>query len=166
MRRRSGQATLEFALTFGAITLPLTAAIIFTAQLLWVWHSVVDYTRDGTHYAVTHCYQASGDNVVNYMRSHVPPMIDADQFQQGAATIQVQYFQRNQETGQLEEFSCEGAECSTECVPDAVTVRVTGYEFRRVLTNLGIPPVPLPDFRTSIPMESAGCLPDGSSCLQ
>lgn len=165
MRRRRGQATLEFALTFAAITMPVTAAIVFTAQLLWVWHSIVDFTREGARYAVTHCYQANGQNVVEYMRAHVPPMIDGEQFALGGANIEVLYFRRNQETGQLEEFTCEGAECSTECVPDAVTVRVSGYEFRRVLTTLGVPPVPLPDFRTSLPMESAGCQPDGSACL-
>ena len=167
MSKRStrGQATLEFAITFAAITMPLTFAIIFTSQLLWVWHSVVDFTRDGARYAVTHCYMGGGENVVSYMRTHVPPMVDWEQFAQGGATIEVQYYQRNAGAGQLEQFTCEGSECSTECIPDAVTVRIIGYEFRRVLTFLGIAPVPLPDFRTSLPMESAGCSP-GSDCLQ
>lgn len=167
MRRATqrGQATIEFAITFAAITMPLTFAIIFTSQLLWVWHSVVDFTRDGARYAATHCYMGGGENVVSYMRSNVPPMVDWEQFAQGGATIEVQYFQRNAETGVMESFACEGSECSTECIPDAVTVRITGYEFRRVLSYLGVSPVSMPDFRTSLPMESAGCSP-GSDCLQ
>jgi hypothetical protein len=166
MRSRRGQATLEFALTFSAITMPATMAIIFTSQLLWVWHSVTEWTRAGAQYAVTHCWNGSGENVMTWMRQNVPPNVDSDQLAQGSATIEVRYFQRNAETGQLEDFACEGAECSTECIPDAVTVRVTGYEFRRVLTTLGVPPVPLPDFRTSLAMESAGCSPGAAECLQ
>ena len=99
------------------------------------------------------------------MRSNVPAMIDFDQFQQGAADIQVQYFTRNIDTGALEEFSCSGGECSTECIPDTVTVRVQGYAYRRFLSYLGLPPIPLPDFHTSLPMESAGCDPEQGSCL-
>ncbi|MDZ4802362.1 MAG: TadE family protein [Bryobacteraceae bacterium] len=166
MRRRNGQATIEFALTFGALILPLTLGIIFTSQLLWVWHSVVEFTRIGAQYASTHCASGGGENVAAYMRQRVPVNVDQDQFAQGAATITVEYYQRNADTGQMEPFACDGAECSTECVPDAVTVRVTGYEFRRVLSNLGIPPVPLPDFRATLPMESAGCSPDSTVCAQ
>ena len=62
-QRESGQATIEYAITFAGIILPLTFMIIFTAQLLWVWHSVVDFTRDGARYATTHCWQAGKDNV-------------------------------------------------------------------------------------------------------
>src|SRR3954464_5820314 len=112
MVRKRGQATVEFALTFSAVILPLIAMIVFTAQLLWVWHSVVDFTRDGARYAVTHCWQGSGGNVVSYMRTNVPAMVDSDQFQQGVADIVVQYFGRNLETGALEDFSCTGGECS------------------------------------------------------
>ena len=123
---RRGQATLEFALTFALVTMPVTAAIIFTSQLLWVWHSVTEWTRAGAQYAVTHCWNGSGENVMTWMRQNVPANVDSPQFQQGSAAIEVRYFQRNAETGQMEDFACEGAECSTECIPDAVTVRVTG----------------------------------------
>jgi hypothetical protein len=165
MRTRNGQSTMEFALTFSAITVPLTFAVIFTSQLLWVWHSVVEFTRDGARYAVTHCYDG-GSNVEAYMRTHVPVNIDQDQFTSGTAEISVTYYQRDPSSGQFTEFSCDGAQCSTECVPDAVTVQVTGYQFRRVLTGFGIPPVPLPDFRTSLPVESAGCRPDSTDCVE
>jgi hypothetical protein len=164
-RTQSGQATVEYAITFMGLIMPLTFMIIFTAQLLWIWHSVVDYTRDGARYATTHCWQASSENVVSYMRTNVPLMIDMDQFQNGQADIQVTYYARNVETGVLEEFTCEGGECTTECIPDTVTVRIQNYEYRRFMSFLGLPPVQLPDFHTSLPMEGAGCDPDEGECL-
>lgn len=166
MRSRRGQATIEFALTYAAITLPLTFAVIFTSQLLWVWHSVVEFTRDGARYAVTHCWDGSGQNVVAWMQTHVPPMVDQQQFGPGGATIEVLYYSRNAESGALEDFTCDAGTCSTACIPDAVSVRVTGYESGRVLRYLGIPPVPIPEFRTSLSMESAGCNPGSSDCSQ
>jgi hypothetical protein len=165
MRRRRGMATVEYAITFSAIIMPLIAMIIFTAQLLWVWHSIVDYTREGARYAVTHCWQGSGDNVVSFMRTNVPAMIDDAQFRGGAAEIVVEYFGHNVENGVLEPFTCDEGECSTACIPDTVTVRIRGYEFRRLLSYFGLPPVPLPDFHTSLPMESAGCDPEQNVCL-
>jgi hypothetical protein len=50
MRRRSrigqtGQAALEYIIVAGGVVLPLTFMIIFTAQLLWTWHSVVPGMR-------------------------------------------------------------------------------------------------------------------------
>jgi hypothetical protein len=51
------------------------------------------------------------------------------------------------------------------CVPDAVTVRVTNYEFRKFMGYLGLPPVSVPDFYTTVPIESAGCDPEQGTCL-
>lgn len=163
-RSQPGQATVEFVVLYGALVLPLTFALLFTAELLWVWHSVVEFTRAGARYAATHCWQASGENVITYMRDHVPPMVDQEQFRGGPAEIVVEYFARDPETGQLTEFTCESGECSTQCVPDAVTVRVQNYEFRRFVTFLGLAPVALPDFHTSVPVESAGCTADEGTC--
>jgi hypothetical protein len=146
--------------------LPVTMMVIFTAELLWVWHSVVDFTRDGARYAATHCWQPGGANVVSYMRSNTPIMVDRDQFRDGAADIEVAYFSRNSETGLLEEFSCEGAECSRQCVPDLVRVRVANYSFRAFFSYLGLPPVDVPDFQTMLPIESAGCSPDSEECVE
>lgn len=162
-RKRAGQATVEFAISFAIIIMPVTFAIIFTAQLLWVWHSVVDFTRDGARYATTHCWQGSADNVLGYMRTHVPFNIDQDQFQNGQADIVVTYFARDAASGTLTDFACDG-DCSTACIPDAVTVTIRNYEFRRFMSFLALPPVALPDFRTSLPMEGAGCDPDQAVC--
>ncbi len=165
-RGESGQATVEHVLLYGGVLLPVTFAIVFTAELLWVWHSVVEFTRDGASYAATHCWQADAENVLNYMRSHIPRMVDWEQFQTGQAEIQVQYFKRDAESGSVVEFSCEGGECSTDCVPDLVSVRVQNYEFRRFMSYMGLPPVPLPDFHATVPIESAGCSADeeGVTC--
>ncbi|MEO7651617.1 MAG: TadE family protein [Bryobacteraceae bacterium] len=164
LRNRSGQATVEYAILYAGVVLPLTFAVIFVAEMLWVWHSAVDFTREGAKYATTHCWQSGGSNVLTYMRSHVPRMIDMDQFQQGQAEIAVEYFSKDPDSGSLVEFSCDG-ECSVDCIPDTVTVRIATYEFRRFVSFLGLPPVVIPDFRTSLPMQSAGCDPEQGTCL-
>ena len=87
LRCDSGQTFVEYGILYVSVIVPLTFAILFLAELLWVWHSVVDYTRDGARYASTHCWESGGQNVIDYMRSHVPLMIDMDQFQQGQAQI-------------------------------------------------------------------------------
>lgn len=162
-RGRGGQSTVEYVIAAG-VTLPMIFALTFTAELLWVWHSVAEFTRDGANYAATHCWMASGGNVVNYMRTHVPPMVDMDQFQTGEAEIQVTYFLRDPASGVLNEFTCDG-ECSQMCIPDTVTVRVRNYEFRKFMSYLGLPPVTIPDFQTSHPVESAGCDPEQGTCV-
>jgi hypothetical protein len=132
-----------------------------------VWHSVADFTRDGARYAATHCWMADSSNVAGpggYMSTHVPPMIDMDQFQSGAAGIQVEYFQADPTTGALTLFSCDAGDCSAGCVPDAVSVSITNYQFRRFSGFMKLPPVTIPPFTASVPMESAGCDESGN-CL-
>ena len=163
--RTRGQATIEFAAIYAAVVLPLTFMLIFVSEMLWVWHSVADYTRLGARYAATHCWQGGGENVLSWMRTNVPRMIDMDQFQNSTAEIEVRYFQRDPDSGSLVDFSCDGGECSAACVPDFVSVRVANYEFRRFNSYFGLPPVRIPDFRTSVPMESAGCDPESGTCL-
>ena len=163
-KRQSGQSTMEFALTYAGVLAPALFAIVFTAQLLWIWHSVVEFTRAGAQYAATHCWQASGDNVLGYMRSNVPPMLDQQQFQNGTVTLEVDYFSVDPASGQLLPFSC-GGECSTACIPDTVTVHVLNYQFTSFVSYLGLPPVMIPDFQASMPVESAGCDPEQGTCF-
>ena len=163
-RARRGQAALEFALIYAGVLLPLTFALIFTSQLLWVWHSVNDFTRQGAGYASTHCWESSAGNVLDFMHANVPPLIGQDQFRNGPAQINVSYFSRDPDTGQFGPFQCDG-DCSLSCIPDTVTVSVTGYQYQTFVTSLGIPPVTIPDFRTSQPMESAGCDPEQLICI-
>ncbi len=162
--RRSGQATLEYLIVYAGVILPLTLALIFTADLLWVWHSVAEFTREGARYASTHCWQG-GANVTGWMQNNVPLTFDREAFRQGQVEIEVEYFGRDAETGELGEFACDGAECSRECVPDLVRVSIPNYEFRPFLNSLGLPPVPIPNFQTTLAMESAGCGPDAPECV-
>ena len=83
---------MEFALLYSAVILPLTFMIVFVSEMLWVWHSVVDFTRDGANYAATHCWMGDGGNVTTYMTTHVPRMIDMEKFQNGEAGLAGQLF--------------------------------------------------------------------------
>jgi hypothetical protein len=159
-----GQSTIEFAISWSAVLVPMVFAIIYTAQLLWIWHSVNDYTRRGASYASTHCWMSSGSNVLEYMRNNVPAMVNQDAFQSGPVEIAVSYFGKDPDTGQLTAFSCD-SDCSASCIPDTVSVSVTGFEYRTFVSSLGLPPITMPNFKTSLPMESAGCDPDTAECL-
>lgn len=163
-RRQRGQATVEYALVSAGILIPMTFGIIYVAQLLWIWHSVADFTREGARYATTHCWQSDSGNVLNFMKTHVPPMTDQQQFQSGPVEINVSYFSRDPASGALNPFSCD-ADCGTSCIPDTVTVQVRNYEFRGFVGYLGLRPVTIPDFQISMPIESAGCDPDSGVCL-
>jgi hypothetical protein len=165
VRARRGQAVTEFAVLYTAAIVPLVFMSIFVAEMLWVWHSVVDFTRDGARYAATHCWMADSSNVLAYMQSHVPLMIDANQFQNNAnGLIQIQYFQRDPVSGALSAFSCNSGECSAGCIPDAVSVGIANYQFFRFSTFMKLPPVTIPPFTTNLAMESVGCDESGN-CL-
>jgi Flp pilus assembly protein TadG len=165
-RARSGQAAIEFVGIYGLIMLPLIFGTVFTAEMYWTWHSMVEFTREGARYAATHCWQGDANNVVNYMQTHAPPVVDRDQFLAGgSAQINVEYLQRDPDSGQLVAFSCAVAgDCSPDCVPDAVNVSVTNYEFRRFVAYVHVPPVVLPTFLTSMPITSNGCDPEQNVC--
>jgi hypothetical protein len=162
--RRAGQASTEFALLYTGVILPLTFMLVFVAEMLWIWHSVVDFTRYGARYASTHCWETDGSasNVIQYMESNVPPMIDMNQFQTGAAGIQVSYFTQNTDgtSTPFDSGSCSGA----ICVPDTVSVSITSYQFTRFSGFLGLPSVTMPPFTTSVPMESAGYSDASGTC--
>src|SRR5271170_7407584 len=163
-RKTRGAVTLEFVLAFAGLVLPMTFAIVYTSQLLWVWHSVNEFTRQGASYATTHCWQSSGGNVLTFMGANIPPMIDQGEFQNGTVQISVSYFALDPPSGQLIPFQCS-SDCSVGCIPDTVTVSVTGYQFGTFVTSLGLPPVIIPNFLTSLPMEGAGCDPEQGICL-
>ena len=86
-RGQSGQAATEYVVASAGVLIPVTFMIVFTAQLLWTWHSAVEWTREGARYAATHCFSNGGDNVRSWMRSHVPPHMDQQEFQAGTAEI-------------------------------------------------------------------------------
>jgi hypothetical protein len=97
------------------------------------------------------------------MQANVPVNIDQSQFKTGgSAIIVVQYSQLDPTTGILGPMLCDGG-CSTDCVPDAVTVSVTNYEFTRFVNYLHLPPIVMPAFPTSVPVASNGCNGDNGS---
>jgi len=157
--RQSGQAITEFALIYSAVIVPLTFMIIFVAEQLWIWHSVADFTRDGARYASTHCWVSDGSNVISYMETNTPAMIDQQQFQSGQAGITVQYFS----DGGVTPFS--GDTCGGICVPATVSVSVANYQFLRFAAFLKLPPVTIPPFTTTVPMESAGFQDASGACI-
>jgi Flp pilus assembly pilin Flp len=163
-RNQRGAALVEYALAYTAIILPLTFAIVFTAQLLWIWHTIGEWTRGAARYASTHCWQASAGNVQTWMQTNLPAVVNADQFRTGGADLSIQYFSRDAGTGALTAFSCD-SECSTQCVPDTVTVAVRNFQYQTFFTYLGLPPIQMPDFQTSVPIESAGCDPEQGTCV-
>jgi hypothetical protein len=158
---RNGAVSIEFALVFSGVLVPVTFGLIFTAQLLWIWHSINEFTRQGASYASTHCWESSGGNVLDFMRSNVPPMPGQAEFLNGGVQIQVSYFGEDPATGLLSPFECDG-DCSTGCIPDLVTVSITGLEYRAFT---GMPAITLPNFQASLPMQSAGCDPETGICL-
>src|ERR1700733_9771771 len=121
LRTRSGQATVEFALLFVGVLVPFTFGIMYVAQLLWVWHSMVEFTRDGARYATTHCWQSDGANVLAYMYANVPVNIEQAQFNAPNATaaVTVNYYSVDPDSGELTDFSCD-SDCTVGCVPDVV----------------------------------------------
>ena len=165
LRDESAQTMIEYGILYIAVIVPLTFGIMFLAEMLWVWHSIVDLTRDGARYATTHCWTSDGSNVITYMQTHVPLMIDMSQFQQGPAQINVTYYAADPSSGELSEFACSSGDCTVDCLPDAVTVSISQYQFTRFQMFLGLPPVTMPYFQQSLPIESNGCDPQQGVCL-
>jgi hypothetical protein len=160
-----GQAVTEFALLYAAAILPLTFMIVFVSEMLWTWHSVVDFTRAGAQFAAAHCWEADGSasNVLNWMETHVPPMIDRQQFQTNAAGITVEYFSQGSD-GTLAPFtSC--ADGGAICEPDVVSVSITTYYFTRFNSFFKLANVLMPPFTTTVPMQSGGYQDASGACV-
>jgi hypothetical protein len=153
--------TVEFAMIFAGALIPLTFGMIFVTQILWIWHTVNDFTRLGASYAATHCWQSDSGNVTNYMLTNLPAVPNQDQFLNGPIQIQVSYFAEDPTTGILTPFACDG-DCTSGCIPDVVTVTISNFQFQAFA---GISPIVLPNFQTSLPMQSCGCDPEQGVCL-
>jgi len=161
LRRGSrGQASVEtvLALIFGII--PITFGLLAFSELAWTYHALATLTRQGARYAATHCWQDdSGSNVVTWMQANAPAFPDRPLLLSGGIQIQVTYWMHDPETHESVQFSCAGG-CTPDCVPDSVTVSITGYEFNHFFPVLGLPPLQVPPFSTTVPIESAGGNPE------
>ena len=152
-----GQATVELALVMMAALIPLTFGFLAFAELAWTYHALATLTRQGARYAATHCWQDdAGSNVVDWMEANAPPFLDRPQLQGGEVQIQVNYWTHDLTAHESVPFACDGASCTSECVPDSVTVGISGYQFGHLLPLLGLPPLAVPAFSTTVEIESAG----------
>lgn len=154
--RRKGQATVEMALALVAGIVPLTLGLLAFAEIAWTYHALATITRQGARYAATHCWQDdAGSNVVNWVQSSAPAFPDRAQLISGGIQIRVNYWTHDPLVNQSVPFSCGGG-CSSQCVPDSVTVSIGGYQFEHFLTQLGFPPLEVPPFSATVEMQSAG----------
>src|SRR2546425_9118931 len=145
-----GQATVEMALALIAGIVPITLGMIAFTELVWTYHALATVTRQGASYAATHCWQDdSGSNVVAWMLENAPPFPDRPLMQSGVIQIEVRYWMHDTEAHQSVPFSCSGG-CS-DCVPDSVTVSITGYQFNHFFSLLGLQQaVTVPPFATTV----------------
>ncbi len=161
--RQSGQAATEFALLYIVAIVPLTFMIIFVAEMLWIWHSAVDFTREGARYASTSCWALDGGagNVLAHMQTVEPNVMR--HFQSAGAQVQVAYYTQNPDLSltPFDASTCTGG----ICVPDAVSVGVSNYQFLPFSGFMKLPPVTMPPFTTTVPMESGGYQDDSGVCV-
>ena len=159
-KHNRGQASIETVLALMVGIIPLTLGLITFSELTWTYHVLTTLTRQGARYAATHCYEdATGSNVVSWMQANSPPFPDRPQLTAGGIQIQVSYWTHDVETRESVPFSCAGG-CSPDCVPDSVTVSISGYQFNHFFSVLGLPPLQVPSFSTTMAMEGAGANPE------
>jgi hypothetical protein len=155
-----GQAAVEMALALVAVIIPITFGLIAFTEIAWTYHALAAVTRQGAQYAATHCFQDdSGSNVVSWMEAHAPAFPDRALMASGGIQIQVNYWMHDSDTHQSIAFSCGGG-CSPDCVPDSVTVSIVGYQFSHFFSLLGLRPLQVPPFSTTVAIESSGGNPE------
>ncbi len=160
-RRSHGQATVETALIMMTVMLPLTFGVVALADLAWTYHALVTLTRQGARYAATHCFQDdSGSNVATWMQANSPPFLDRPQLASGTVQILVNYWSHDLANQVSNPFSSCGSTCTPQCVPDSVTVSISGYQFKHLLPLLGLQPLEVPGFSTTVEIQSAGGDPE------
>lgn len=155
-----GQATIEMAMMLVVGLVPLTLALVAFTEITWTYHALVTLTRQGARYAASHCWtDSAGSNVVTWMQTNSPPFPDKPQLLSGGIEIQVSYWTHDSLTHQSVPFTCAGG-CSPDCVPDSVTVSIVGYSFNHFLPTLGLQPLQVPPFSTTVEMQSVGGNPE------
>lgn len=161
--KQSGQAAFETAILFAVVLVPLTFGLMVVSELAWTYHSLASLTRQGARYAATHCYMDStGSNVTAWMLVNSPPFIDRQQLN-GTAQIQVNYWTHDltdPTNPNMVPFECPGDACTAACQPDSVTISISGYQFSHLVTLIGMQPIAVPGFATTVEMQSMGGFQD------
>ena len=93
------------------------------------------------------------------MQANAPPFLDRPQLTTGEVQIQVNYWTHDLSTRETVPYSCTDS-CTPGCVPDSVTVSINGYQFRHILPLLGLQPLQVPTFSTTVGVENAGGNPE------
>ena len=151
---------MEMALALVAGIIPLTLGLLAFTELAWTYHALATLTRQGARYAATHCWlDDSGSNVSTWIQANAPAFPDRLQLATGGVQIQVSYWTHDTTTHESVPFSCAGG-CSPDCVPDSVTVSISGYQYNHFLTMLGLQPLQVPPFSTTVEIQSAGGDPE------
>ena len=97
------------------------------------------------------------------MEANVPLMIDQGQFQSNAAGIRILYFSQNPD-GTSRPSQPAPAAAASAC-PIPVSISITNYQFGRFSGLFKLPPVVIPPFTTTVPMESAGYQDASGVCV-
>ena len=160
-RSTRGQATVETALIMMTVMLPLIFGVVALADVAWTYHALVTLTRQGARYAATHCFEDdSGSNVVSWMQANSPPFLDRPQLVGGTVQILVNYWSHDVVNQVSNPYSGCVSTCTPACVPDSVTVSISGYQLRHLLPLLGLQPLQVPGFATTVEIQSAGGDPE------
>lgn len=155
-----GQATIETALALVVGILPLTIALLAFAEIAWTYHALTALTRQGAQYAATHCFaDSTGSNVVNWMVANAPAFPDRPLLATGGIPIQVQYWTNDSSTHTTGPVIC-APDCSSQCIPDSVTVSINGYSFTHFLPYFGFAPLQVPTFSSTVEIEGNGANPE------
>jgi hypothetical protein len=85
------------------------------------------------------------------------------QFQNATAQIQVSYFSLDAGANPtpFDASTCTGS----ICLPDSVSVSVQNYQFQLFSGFFKLPPVTMPTFTTTVPMESGGYQDSSGTCV-
>ena len=156
LRQNRGQATVETAVIMTVVLMPVTFGLVMTTGAVLTWSGMIHLTRTGANYAATHCWQDStGGNVSSFMQTHLPVMLDAQQLVNGPAVITVEYWSQDRVNHVTTPFEC-ATSCSAECTPDSVTVTIRGYQFNVLTRMVGLQSIAMPEYSTTVQIESSG----------
>lgn len=139
-RRESGVTVIEFAISTMVFSLSLFGVIEFS-RLLFTHNALTEAARRGTRYAVIHSADpAAVQNVVVFNDPNPPKGVEPKVKALKTANIKVNYSPNF------------GVKLGT------ASVSITGYRFRFIVPFIGTY-VLLPEYKTTLTAESAGCVP-------
>ena len=150
-KRQKGMTSVEFAVV-GSVLFLILFAIIEFGRLLFVLNMLDEVTRRGARLAavcpVDNASQTYVQNQARFNGSYLPGLTNA--------MVELDYLQSDGSAADLSD--------PTTAVTFIRYVRasITGYQHQLLIPAMNLT-VPVPNFATTIPSESLGVHPDGSS---